>query len=138
MSDCPKCLEIPGYEFHTCNKVDAEQASSGSSKLLPCPFCGSNDISEGEALSERNGKHYKQTGCAESDATAHPVDTLVTCAELKHICDTVVELTKVRAAGCSHLAIENFAPELMAKLLAELSKHKKGMMRLYTSDLERI
>lgn len=71
-----------------------------------------------------------------SNALACPVDTLVTCAELKHICDTVVELTKIRAAGCSHLAVENFAPEIMAKLLAELSMHKKGMMRLYKSGIE--
>lgn len=71
----------------------------------------------------------------QSGTKAHPVDTLVTCAELKHICDTVVELTKIRAAGCSHLAVENFAPVLMAKLLAEFSMHKKGMMQLYTSDL---
>jgi len=36
--------------------------------LLPCPFCGSTDISEGEALSERKGKRYKQTGCADCGA----------------------------------------------------------------------
>lgn len=70
------------------------------------------------------------------DANENSVYGLVTCAELKHICDVVVELTKIRAAGCSYLAVENFAPELMAKILTELSMHKKGMIRLYTSDAE--
>ena len=36
--------------------------------LLPCPFCGSDDISEGEALSQKDGKYYKQTGCNDCGA----------------------------------------------------------------------
>lgn len=36
--------------------------------LLPCPFCGSTDISEGEALSLREGKRYKQVGCTDCGA----------------------------------------------------------------------
>ena len=55
-------------------------------------------------------------------------NTIITCDELKHICDMVVELTKIRAAGCSHLSVGNFAPDLMAKLLSELLMHKQGMV----------
>jgi len=65
----------------------------------------------------------------QSDAKAHPVHTLVTCDELKHICEAVVELTRIRAAGCSHLCVENFSPDLLGKMLSELAVHKSGMIR---------
>lgn len=43
----------------------------------------------------------------------------MTIEELRAICDMTVELTKVRQLGCAHLYVENFAPELFAKLMAE-------------------
>ena len=49
----------------------------------------------------------------------------ITNEELKIICDTVVELTKIRQAGCNHLCVENFASECMDKLLRELSIFKE-------------
>ena len=37
---------------------------------------------------------------------------------LKHICDLTVRLTELRLKGCGHLCIENYAPEVFAKLVA--------------------
>jgi hypothetical protein len=37
--------------------------------------------------------------------------------ELRELCKLTVELTKLRQAECPHLSIENFAPDLLAKLL---------------------
>ena len=53
----------------------------------------------------------------------------ITSDELRSICDAVVRLTEIRQCGCSHLSVENFAPELMRKLLLELQMHKMGMIR---------
>lgn len=39
--------------------------------------------------------------------------------ELKEICDLVVRLTELRQEKCKYLCIENFAPELLGKLLTE-------------------
>lgn len=39
--------------------------------------------------------------------------------ELKELCALTVELTKLRQAECKHLCIENFAPELLGKLIRE-------------------
>lgn len=38
--------------------------------------------------------------------------------DLKHICDLTVRLTEQRLRDCPHLCIENFAPEVFAKLMA--------------------
>lgn len=53
----------------------------------------------------------------------------VTAEELRIVCDTTVRLTAIRQNGCSHLCVENFAPEMMRKLLLELQTHKQGMVR---------
>jgi len=45
--------------------------------------------------------------------------------ELKVICDTVVELTKLRQNECKHLCIENFAPECLRKLLVIIKLSKQ-------------
>ena len=37
---------------------------------------------------------------------------------LKHICDLTVRLTELRLKGCGWLCIENYAPEVFAKLVA--------------------
>ena len=48
---------------------------------------------------------------------------------LKHICDLTVRLTELRLKGCDWLCIENYAPEVFAKLMAiyegrvEISPH---------------
>lgn len=39
--------------------------------------------------------------------------------EFKELCALTVELTKMRQAECKHLCIENFAPELLGKLIRE-------------------
>ena len=39
--------------------------------------------------------------------------------ELRELCALTLELTKLRQAECKHLCIENFAPELLGKLIRE-------------------
>ena len=39
--------------------------------------------------------------------------------ELRELCALTVELTKLRQNECKHLCIENFAPELLGKLIRE-------------------
>ena len=39
--------------------------------------------------------------------------------EFKELCKLTVELTKLRQNECKHLCIENFAPELLARLIRE-------------------
>jgi hypothetical protein len=45
----------------------------------------------------------------------------MTIDELKHICDMTVELTRLRQNETKHLIKENFAPELLGKLLREFN-----------------
>jgi len=44
--------------------------------------------------------------------------------EFRIICDTTVKLTQLRQNECKHLCIENIAPEIMGKLIAELQASK--------------
>jgi hypothetical protein len=39
--------------------------------------------------------------------------------ELRELCALTVELTRMRQNECKHLCIENFAPELLGKLIRE-------------------
>jgi hypothetical protein len=39
--------------------------------------------------------------------------------ELRELCTLTVELTRLRQNECKHLYIENFAPELLGKLIRE-------------------
>lgn len=39
--------------------------------------------------------------------------------EFKALCKMTVDLTELRQNECKHLCIENFAPELLAKLIFE-------------------
>jgi hypothetical protein len=39
--------------------------------------------------------------------------------ELRELCALTIELTRMRQAECKHLCIENFAPELLGKLIRE-------------------
>lgn len=39
--------------------------------------------------------------------------------ELRELCAVTVELTRLRQNECKHLCIENFAPELLGKLIRE-------------------
>jgi len=41
----------------------------------------------------------------------------ISIEELKVIAAMTIKLTKLRQEECAHLCIENFAPELMAKLI---------------------
>ena len=45
----------------------------------------------------------------------------VTIEEFGHLCALTVSLTKLRQAECKHLAIENFAPKLLRKLMEEFN-----------------
>ncbi len=60
---------------------------------------------------------------------ASPQQRVVSCDELEKICGLVVDLTRLRQNECKHLCIENFAPDLLARLLFELGNSKKGMVR---------
>ena len=42
----------------------------------------------------------------------------VTPDQFRILCDIVVKLTELRQKECAHLCIENYAPELLAKLMA--------------------
>ena len=55
-----------------------------------------------------------------------PFEPVVSCDELKVICDTVVELAKIRQKGCNHLCVENFAQQCLGQLLTELQLSKEG------------
>lgn len=50
---------------------------------------------------------------------------MTTPEELKTLCDTVVELTKIKQSHCRDLNVECFAPDLLKKLLIELDWFKK-------------
>lgn len=39
--------------------------------------------------------------------------------ELRELCAMTIELTRMRQVECKHLCIENFAPELLGKLIRE-------------------
>ena len=54
--------------------------------------------------------------------------------ELQKIADLTVSLVKLRQDYCNHLVIENIAPEIFGKLLAEYEMHKQGKMRLYNDS----
>lgn len=42
----------------------------------------------------------------------------MTTEDFKEVCGLVVRLTEMRMKDCPQLCIENYAPELLAKLLA--------------------
>jgi Lar family restriction alleviation protein len=47
-------------------------------EIKPCPFCGSTEISEGEAMSGADeGPRYKQTGCESCGALGPRAEVLV-------------------------------------------------------------
>lgn len=50
--------------------------------------------------------------------------------QLREICNLTVELTALRQKECGHLAVENFAPELFAKLIGEFSMAESGTYRI--------
>ncbi len=64
----------------------------------------------------------------DSAASVLSAGLAVTAEELHIICDTTVRLTAIRQNGCSHLCVENFAPEMMRNLLLELQMYKQGMV----------
>ena len=46
-------------------------------------------------------------------------ETVMSIEELRELCTLTVELTRLRQNECKHLCIENFAPELLGKLIRE-------------------
>ena len=67
---------------------------------------------------------------------SNPLEQVVSCDELKVICDTVVELAKIRQKGCSHLCVENFAQQCLGQLLTELRVSKEGKFRIFDTELK--
>ena len=61
-------------------------------------------------------------------------DRLVSCHELKVISDLTVQLTEIRQKGCSHLSVEDFAPDVFHSLLSRLAMFRNGTL-LYSTDL---
>ncbi len=58
------------------------------------------------------------------------VENKMDVEQLKEICSLTVRLTELRQKECGHLAIENFAPELFAKLIGEFSMAESGTYRI--------
>lgn len=50
----------------------------------------------------------------------------LTDGELKILCDTVVELTRIKVAEVPHLCVENFSAELFSKMLAAYAGDTEG------------
>lgn len=67
---------------------------------------------------------------------ASPIEPVVSCDELKIICDTVVELARIRQRGCNHLCVENFAQQCLGQLLTELQLNKEGKLRIFNAEIE--
>ena len=53
---------------------------------------------------------------------------LVSCDELREICDLTIRLTELRQRECKHLCVENYAPEVFLLLLSKMSMHKRGLV----------
>lgn len=78
-----------------------------------------------------DNKHYDLSDYpTDQQAVGGRVEPVVSCDELRIICDTVVELAKIRQKGCAHLCVENFAQECLGQLLTELKINKGGKYRL--------
>ncbi len=57
--------------------------------------------------------------------------------ELRVLCDAVVRLTELRLKECGHLCIENFAPELLAKMIGATNSglsYKEPDPRWWTNE----
>lgn len=65
-----------------------------------------------------------------------PVEAGVSGDELKIICDTVVDLARIRQEGCNHLCVENFAQQCLGQLLTELQLNKQGKLRIFNTEIE--
>lgn len=61
----------------------------------------------------------------ENEELTNQIKSVVSCDELKIICDTVVELARIRQKGCNHLCVENFAQQCLGRLLTELQLNKR-------------
>jgi len=51
----------------------------------------------------------------------------MTANELRVLCDLTVALTEIRARYCNNLCVENFAPELLIKLIQDYEKYFNRM-----------
>lgn len=61
-------------------------------------------------------------------------DDTVTSEELRILCDATVRLVEIRQRGCSHVCVENVAPEILHKLLTRLKMSKRGEGCLHRWD----
>ena len=58
----------------------------------------------------------------------------LTSDKLKHLCDLVSNLTEIRVKHCNHLAIENFAPELLESLINAVLSTKPHTIGIETDQ----
>ena len=49
-------------------RIHDPQSRNEAVVMKPCPFCGSENIEQGEALMEQNGRRYSQAGCTDCGA----------------------------------------------------------------------
>lgn len=61
----------------------------------------------------------------------------MTTEDLRELCAVTVELTRLRQNECKHLAIENFAPELLGKLLRERQEVRQ-LVRVSSAGVEKL
>jgi len=59
-----------------------------------------------------------------------PVDSVeqivVSADVLRVLCDATIRLAEIRQRGCSHLCVENFAPECLMKLIYAVTHNEKA------------
>ena len=72
--------------------------------------------------------------------SAEPI--VVSAEVLRTLCDTTVRLAEIRQRGCSHLCVENFAEDCLAKLIRAYAHNatrsddssESGMVETIPSD----
>ena len=77
----------------------------------------------------------EENQATEQTVSGH-VEPVVSCDELEVICNTVVELAKIRQKGCEHLCVENFAQQCLGQLLTELTLSKEGKLRMFDNAMK--
>ena len=63
--------------------------------------------------------------CKQETSTEIPIcgDRVISPEILKILCDTVIELTRLRQMDCHHLLVENYAPSLLQVLIETIPTH---------------
>jgi hypothetical protein len=65
--------------------------------------------------------------CDKPSAESRTVDSVVVSVDvLRVLCDATIRLAEIRQRGCSHLCVENFAPECLRNLIAAYTHNDKA------------